>query len=433
MRLKAGKIFLVLILLVSGNFFFFSSSGEAARGSHLVIIGGSLGSGDGADEIYETMVELSGGTEGKIGVITASSYPYDWDCEDFGESTDGGCNDPDVSNSKMNANYYIDAFADYGIEAEWVPVDIANIEVGDSEEWAERIDNGEFSGFFLGGGDQSRYITSLVRENDQGDWTDSAVLGAIRAKFEEGKLMIAGSSAGAAVQASEYMITGGDSYRGITEGSLEGYHSDGSILGYYEEGGLGFFSYGLIDSHFSERAREGRMIRLAADVGVGKVYGVDETTALVVRNANHPAVDMEVVGENGVQIFDLNKAEVHQGESDGEWAIDQVKSTYLHHGDHYKPNQGTVIFNSKSKPYRNGNAEISEHDDIFYERNAYKNLTRELVTSSRNQLTGYSFEDSPRYELTASKTNQTKVRMNTQFGQDQWSYDGVMVKINPTK
>lgn len=431
MRIQTGKIALVLILLVSGNFFIFSSSGDAARGSHLVIIGGSLGSDEAADEIYETMVDLSGGTGGKIGVITASSYPYDWDCEDFGESTDGGCNDPNISNSKMNANYYIDIFADYGMEAEWVPVDIANIEVGDSEEWADRIESGEFSGFFLGGGDQSRYITSLVREDDQGNWTDSAVLSAIRDQFENGNLMIAGSSAGAAIQASENMVTGGDSYRGVTEGSKEGYHSDASILGYYKEGGLGFFSYGLVDSHFSERAREGRMIRLAADVGTDKVYGVDETTALVVENANHPSADMSVVGKNGVQIFDLNEAEVHQGESDGEWAIDQVKSTYLHHGDRYKPSQGVAVFNSESKPYRNQNAEISEHNDIFDEENAYKNLTKDLVRSSSNQLTGYSDENAPKYELTVSQSNQTKVRMNNQFGQDQWSYDGVMVKINP--
>ncbi|WP_280770294.1 cyanophycinase [Salipaludibacillus daqingensis] len=428
---RSSIFFLVFTLLISGNVLFLSAETEAARGSHLVVIGGSLGSGDAADDIYETMIDLSGGEDGKIGIITASSYPYDWDCEDFGESTDGGCNDPDISNSKMNANYYIDAFDSFGIEAEWVPVDIANIDVADDQEWADRISSGEFSGFFLGGGDQSRYITSLVREDDQGNWSDSAVLSAMRDRFEEGKLMIAGSSAGAAAQSSEYMITGGDSYRGVTEGAIEGYHTDGSVLGYYENGGLGFFSYGLVDSHFSERAREGRMIRLASDVNVDKVYGVDETTALVVKNANHPSAEMEVVGENGVQIFDLSSSTSQNNQIEGEWEIDQVKSTYLHDGDRYKPNQGNVIFNSQSNPYRGQGSSDHTHDDIFYETNAYKNLTRDLVTSDAEHITGTSFEDSPRYELTATQTKQTQVRMKSHYGQEQWSYDGVMVKINP--
>ncbi|PYZ95510.1 hypothetical protein CR205_18430 [Alteribacter lacisalsi] len=426
--MKKAGIALLIFLLTAGAFSAAPLEAEAAKGSDLVLIGGALGSSEGAEEIYEEMVTRAGGEDGKIGVITASSYPYDWDCEEYGDSTDGGCNDPDVSNSKMNANYYINSFEEFGIEAEWIPADLANTDVADDAEWADRISSGEFTGFFLGGGDQSRYIDTFVRGDE---WNDSAVLGAIRDLFESGNAMIAGSSAGAAVQASEYMITGGDSYRGITDGSVEGYHSDGSVLGYFKEGGLGFFSYGLVDTHFSERAREGRMIRLAADADVDKVFGVDETTALIVEDANHPSAKMKVVGENGVQIFDLSGASQSVDE-EGNWAIEGVNSTYLHHGDRYQPQNGNVVFNPSFSPVRGGDTQIGEHDDIFYERFAYRNMVWELLTSTYDQAAGTSWENDPEYSLVSEKTNRTKTRYGTVFGSERWSYSDVKVSIYPS-
>ncbi|WP_051314607.1 cyanophycinase [Alteribacter aurantiacus] len=421
---KTGQ-WLLVVLLITG-LFSFPNNGEAARGSHLVMIGGALGSSEGAEAIYEKMVALSGGETGKIGVITASSYPYDWDCEERGETV---CNNPNTSNSKMNANYYIKAFGDYGIDAEWIPVDIANTDVADDTEWAERIRSGEFSGFFFGGGDQDRYITSLVRGDD---WEDSAVLGAIRERFDSGQLMIAGSSAGAAVQVSEYMITGGDSYQGIRDGSIEGYHDSARVLGYYKEGGLGFFTYGLIDSHFTQWAREGRMIRLAADTGVDMVYGIDETTALVVENANHPSVKMEVVGENGVQILDLSQSMVSIDESDN-WGISGIQSTYLNHGDKYLPTANNPVFHSKSKPVHGGETELDVYDDIFYEDNAYRTMVWDLLTSNESSVTGTSWENDPEYSLTAHKTNQTKTRLREAFGEERWSYSNVEISIYPSE
>lgn len=427
--MKKACMALLAVLLTAGTFSAAPLEAEAAKGSDLVLIGGALGSSEGAEEIYREMVSLAGGKDGKIGVITASSYPYDWDCEEFGDSTDGGCNDPDVSNSKMNANYYMETFKEFGIDAEWIPADIANMDVADNEEWAARIASGEFTGFFLGGGDQSRYIDTFERGENR---DDSVVLAAIRDRFESGNAMIAGTSAGAAVQASEYMITGGDSYRGISEGSVEGYHSDGSVLGYFEEGGLGFFSYGLVDSHFSERAREGRMIRLAADTGVDHVYGVDETTALIVEDANHPSAKMRVAGENGVQIFDLSGASQTVDE-DGNWSIEGVNSTYLNHGDRYQPRNGNAIFNSSFSPVRGGDTEIGTHDDIFSEHFAYRNMVWELLTSGENEATGTSYENAPQYSLTAETTNRTKTRSGTVFGNERWSYSDVKVSIYPSE
>ncbi|WP_240802742.1 hypothetical protein [Streptomyces sp. A0642] len=72
------------------------------------------------------------------------------------------------------------------------------------------------TGFFLGGGDQYRYVTSLMHGEAQ---TDSKVLAAIRAKLARGAV-VAGSSAGAQIMAGTDMITG-DSYEGLRDGSSD--------------------------------------------------------------------------------------------------------------------------------------------------------------------------------------------------------------------
>ena len=60
-------------------------------------------------------------------------------------------------------------------------------------------------------------------------------------------------------------------------------------LSYDEHGGLGFMpSSFLLDTHFSERGRESRLIRLLQDtrnmagIGATRGFGVDEDTALVI-------------------------------------------------------------------------------------------------------------------------------------------------------
>jgi len=55
----------------------------------------------------------------------------------------------------------------------------------------------------------------------------------------------------------------------------------------YGPGGIGLFGHGLLDTHFANRGRHGRLIQLlvdSADVtrGAMRAFGVDENTALVV-------------------------------------------------------------------------------------------------------------------------------------------------------
>ena len=55
----------------------------------------------------------------------------------------------------------------------------------------------------------------------------------------------------------------------------------------YGPGGIGLFGHGLLDTHFANRGRHGRLIQLLVDSsdvtrGATRAFGVDENTALVV-------------------------------------------------------------------------------------------------------------------------------------------------------
>jgi len=409
------------------------------QGSSLVLIGGKLGSGEHAQKIYNKIVELSGGEAGKIGVITSARTPYDWDCEEKGDSTEGGCNDPNAGNSKTVANNYMELLNQYGIDAEWIPVDLANIEVAEDEKWAHRIAEGEFSGFFFGGGKQYQYIESFYRENEEGERVDSLVLKAIRDRFRSVGTVIAGTSAGAAVQSLDDMIIGGSSDRAIVEGAREGYQSDSSILTYIEEGGLGFFNYGIVDSHFSERGREGRAIRLASDTGNDMVFGLDETTALVVTEVHRPQAEMEVVGKSGVQILDLSQAITDEDE-EGFWSIENVQGTYLTEGDRYIPQADKVIFHSDkenicNKEDRSGNLITS--GDIFSSARRVKkefiNTACHLVDTFKLDMAfGYTRTTVPQYEVVFSKSEQTQAHFVDENGKRTISYTGLQIDLHNT-
>ena len=66
------------------------------------------------------------------------------------------------------------------------------------------------------------------------------------------------------------MITGGSSYEGLNNGAVSGGYKPlrPNELSYDEYGGLGFLSGWIPDTHFSERGREGRLIRLVSYISL---------------------------------------------------------------------------------------------------------------------------------------------------------------------
>lgn len=148
------------------------------------------------------------------------------------------------------------------------------------------------SAIWFTGGDQSRTTDILVK-----DGADTPALAAIRRASANGT-PIGGTSAGAAIM-SERMLLQGDSLSALT-GSTEGEPIKTGT-------GLGFFPYGLVDQHFGERARLGRLVAaLASEPDSAKRlgFGVDENTALIVS----PEGKASVGGSGYITIVDARQA-----------------------------------------------------------------------------------------------------------------------------
>lgn len=369
----------------------------------LVLVGGNWaypGSGGIEEEygtsIYQEIVDLAGGIQGaKIGIISTAS-----------------------SNPETSAGYYLDDFkALYGdnIDVEWIGIsrDTCNSYKNDSSSAIiNQISNR--NAFVFTGGDQS-YITDCFFNEDPVNETrtDTALITALRQQFESGAV-IAGTSAGTAVQPQDPMITNGESYEALRDGSVSfiGSPPFNNTLYYNPLGGLGFFEYGLLDSHFSERGRQGRLIRLASDVGVDMAYGVDENTALIVTNAGMPNVNFEVLGQGGVFISDLSNAEV--GEKNGYWTISDVTATYLTDGDQFNPLTKTATFGNKTS--LTGQEQLdsvpleenifSRYDDDLGEWTNPRAFTEQainLFNSTASEASGESDEDNPTYRVRMTK------------------------------
>ena len=131
---------------------------------------------------------------------------------------------------------------------------------------------------FFTGGDQLR-ITSLIG--------DTPVFSRIYEILLDGGT-IAGTSAGAAVM-SETMMVGG------TGSATHRLNEDLRLAP-----GLGFAKDMVIDQHFAERGRIGRLLAVVGQnpriIGVG----IDEDTAILL----HPHRDFRVVGRGGVTVLD---------------------------------------------------------------------------------------------------------------------------------
>jgi cyanophycinase len=129
---------------------------------------------------------------------------------------------------------------------------------------------------FFTGGDQI-HITSLMGGTQMQEL--------IRRKYEEGAV-IGGTSAGAAMM-SNSMIIRGDSNCTPRFGGME--------IG----PGMDFLPDTMIDTHFSQRGRIGRLLTAIAHYPQDIGFGIDENTAMVVSDGQ-----LEVLGENSVTVID---------------------------------------------------------------------------------------------------------------------------------
>lgn len=171
-------------------------------------------------------------------------------------------------------NIYLNVFKELGIEK----IKILNIKDRSDaykEENIEIIRNADL--IFFTGGDQLR-ITSVLG--------GTPIYQTLIQKFANG-CIFAGTSAGAAVM-SEVMISHGDGKNAPRQKGI-------SLAP-----GLGFIENCIIDQHFEERGRIGRLMTSIAQNPQKLGIGIDEDTAIIVNDQNK----FRVIGSGAVYILD---------------------------------------------------------------------------------------------------------------------------------
>lgn len=174
-------------------------------------------------------------------------------------------------------------------------VDCMNIDKREhamNEEYLERLRNADVVMFT--GGDQLRLTSILGGTPFQNILMD---------KFSNENFIYAGTSAGAAA-ASDSMIYQGSSSEALLKGEIK------------VTSGLGLIDDVIIDTHFVQRGRIGRLFQAVVSNPRTLGIGLGEDTGLLITNCNQ----MEAIGSglviivDGFQIKDTNLTSVNMGE-----------------------------------------------------------------------------------------------------------------------
>lgn len=374
----------------------------------LVLIGGAL---DENATILERIARLAdpdgdGPQAGRIALITAAASPA---------RTPEAAADPDLNNAAANGLYYGALFERHGLASYAVPLDGAVNYDGDPYTPAAAHDPAVVeqvrasTAVFLGGGDQMRYVRTLLdcvgqeaREAHH-RCVDTPLLAAVREVLDRGGV-VAGVSAGLTAQQGPDMITGGESYQAWRDGATPGYLDDATELGFVPHGGLGFFDEALLDSHFTTWGRQARAIRLADETRHELVVGVDETTALVYDRATRTG---EVIGEHGVSLLEVERGDVRR-----ETATD-VRWSLLVAGDRIDFATGAIEPGAE----RRTGAGVGSAPPLLADAwdsldgaggtDSLRELARALVASAGDVAVGDTLETGPQYRTTLTRDART--------------------------
>jgi cyanophycinase len=267
----------------------------------LIVIGGSIDRGSFSESkedlkrnlkffekgiLKRITTESSKGNLSKIEIITtASNIP-----EEVGEE-------------------YIKAFSQLDV----LNVGVLNIKTRDEAnaiENIERLENADVVVFT--GGDQLRLTSIFGGTNFHHKLLE---------KYKTENFIISGTSAGAAAS-SNNMIYQGSSHEALLKGEVK------------ITGGLGFINNVIIDTHFVQRGRIGRLLYACASNPINIGIGLGEDTGLLITHGNN----MEAIGSglvmlvDGTHMRDTSISDVALGEP---VSIENLIVHVMALGDHY--------------------------------------------------------------------------------------------------
>ena len=204
---------------------------------------------------------------------------------------------------------YINAFAQLDV----MNVSVLNIKTREEANAPENIERLQVADVVVfTGGDQLR-LTSI--------FGGTAFHYLLLEKYQNEEFIISGTSAGAAAS-SNNMIYQGNSHEALSKGEVK------------ITGGLGFINNVIIDTHFVQRGRIGRLLYACASNPINLGIGLGEDTGLLIVNGNN----MEAIGSglvmlvDGTHMKDTNISDVEIGEP---VSIENLIVHVMSLGDHY--------------------------------------------------------------------------------------------------
>lgn len=210
-------------------------------------------------EIIEKFVEMAGGaSKAEIILMTAAT------------------DDPAAAEKRYREIFKRLRFKKFDV------IDIAMREQAFDEAILKKIEKA--TGLYFTGGDQL-HITALMG--------GSPLYNLILQKFNDGKSVVGGTSAGAMMMSSS-MLLSGTSDCAPKLGSIE------------VAPGLQLLPNSIIDTHFSQRGRYGRLLSAVVHNPQIVGFGIDERTAMVVSGSNGGG--FEVIGEGAVTVVDVGNS-----------------------------------------------------------------------------------------------------------------------------
>ncbi|OYT91930.1 MAG: hypothetical protein CFE43_10990 [Burkholderiales bacterium PBB3] len=317
----------------------------------------------------------SHGAKPRIGVVTASAGPHPFVDRDLNVYAlqsagaevvyiplDGGLRQALDAGDCTHLRYYYDSYASTSAER---PVLHGHLMFPDlaAQQMAMCANDGamlnatlkSLHGIYFSGGNQARHLESLVGRDTTDRYTrTSAQWHILQRRHALGQLVVAGTSAGNHIQGGGLwrsrpvpMIGGGDAYDVLKNGYALGQGPAGEVepstqqssgtrypAVIYPDGGLGVFRFGVLDSHFSKRTREARLIRAALNSAMDYGFGVDENTALLVSQTDTAGTThFSVVGAGGVFIADVRAATSSRWQTTPALVVQGVLAHYLLPGD----------------------------------------------------------------------------------------------------
>lgn len=263
------------------------------KNNAILVIGGAEDKVHGREILY-TFFQRAGGRTAHIGIIPCASR------------------DPVAIGAR-----YRDIFEEMGAQVIEV-MDIRDRNQSEDPAWKSSLEN--CTGIFMTGGDQVRLCGLLA---------DTPLVDFLRQRAQLGEVTLAGTSAGAAVM-GYHMIAGGGS----------GESPNRSLVDMAT--GLGILPDIIVDQHFHNRNRMGRLMSAIAVQPDRLGIGIDEDTCALFQGDGV----FRVIGKGTVTVIDPSGV-THTNELDVEAtqpiSIHGLRVHILIHGDSYDIRHNRVV------------------------------------------------------------------------------------------